>query len=504
MSRFVSGSLQQLSDPFFQQKNLIGGSGALQFASGGYGKSGFHSLFGRFNYDFRSKYFVQGSVRRDGQSSLAPDNRYGIFPGASAGWRISEEGFWKNNTALNNLFSDVKLKGSYAIVGNQLGGFPYLSTFSSAAYGNIPGLAPSAIGNPSLQWERSKKFDVGIELSMFKNRLTFMADWFLNDIDQLVFAVPTPNSAGIPGNSISQNIGSARNNGLEFTLMGDIISTKNFVWNFNANYTKLKNEITSLYSVGGVPVLTIPGSFNRIEVGQSLNYIWGWRYAGVNTQTGNPMYLKADGSLVQRSTVNGAYYTASSKDDATMTTANQTTITDADKVNLGNSLPTFFGALTNNFRYKNFSLEVMFRFQGGNKIMNITRQEALLSQNFHNNGVEIMNRWKQAGDVTDVPRLRYAQSATVNQTGAAISRFVETGDYVRLQNLVLSYNLGSKGLSEKTNGYVKNARIFAQGQNLFIMSKYSGLDPDNASQSGQDNAVSPSLRILSVGLSVGF
>lgn len=504
MSRFVSGSLQQLSDPFFQQKNLIGGSGALQFASGGYGKSGFHSLFGRFNYDFRSKYFVQGSVRRDGQSSLAPDNRYGIFPGASAGWRISEEGFWKNNTALNNLFSDVKLKGSYAIVGNQLGGFPYLSTFSSAAYGNIPGLAPSAIGNPSLQWERSKKFDVGIELSMFKNRLTFMADWFLNDIDQLVFAVPTPNSAGIPGNSISQNIGSARNNGLEFTLMGDIISTKNFVWNFNANYTKLKNEITSLYSVGGVPVLNIPGSFNRIEVGQSLNYIWGWNYAGVNTQTGNPMYLKADGSLVQRSTVNGAYYTASSKDDATMTTANQTTITDADKVNLGNSLPTFFGALTNNFRYKNLSLEVMFRFQGGNKIMNITRQEALLSQNFHNNGVEILNRWKQAGDVTDVPRLRYAQSATVNQTGAAISRFVETGDYVRLQNLVLSYNLGSKGLSDKTKGYVKNARIFAQGQNLFIMSKYSGLDPDNASQAGQDNAVSPSLRILSVGLSVGF
>jgi TonB-linked SusC/RagA family outer membrane protein len=504
MSRFVSGALQQLSDPFFQQKNVIGGSGALQFAGGGYGKSGFHSLFGRFNYDFRSKYFVQASVRRDGQSSLAPDNRFGIFPGASAGWRISEEGFWKNNTALNNLFSDVKLKGSYAIVGNQLGGFPYLSTFSSAAYGNIPGLAPSAIGNPSLQWERSKKFDVGIELSMFKNRLTFMADWFLNDIDQLVFAVPTPNSAGIPGNSIQQNIGTARNNGLEFTLMGDIVSTKNFVWNFSANYTKLKNEISSLYSVGGVPVLTIPGTFNRIEVGQSLNYLWGWRYAGVNTQTGNPMYFKADGSLVQRSTVNGAYYTASSKDDATMTAANQTTITDADKVNLGNSLPTFFGALTNNFRYKNFSLEVMLRFQGGNKIMNITRQEALLSQNFHNNGVEILNRWKQPGDVTDVPRLRYAQSATVNQTGAAISRFVETGDYVRLQNLVLSYNFGSKSLSDKTNGYVKNARIFAQGQNLFIMSKYSGLDPDNASQAGQDNAVSPSLRILSVGLSVGF
>lgn len=504
MSRSVNGALQQLSDPFFQQRNLIGGSGALQFSGGGFGKSGFHSLFGRFNYDFRSKYFVQASVRRDGQSSLAPDNRFGVFPGASVGWRVSEEGFWKNNATLSNLMNDFKIKGSYAIVGNQLGGFPFLSTFSSAAYGNIPGLAPSAIGNPSLQWERSKKFDIGVEMNFFKNRMTFAADWFLNDIDQLVFAVPTPNSAGIPGNSISQNIGTARNNGLEFTLSGDVIATKDFVWNASANYTQLTNVISSLYSVGGVPVLTIPGSFNRIEVGQSLNYIWGWRYAGVNTQTGNPMYFKADGSLVQRSTVTGAYFTATGKDDATMTAANQTTLTDADRANLGNSLPTFFGAITNNFRYKNFSLEVMFRFQGGNKIMNITRQEALLSQNFHNNGTEILDRWKQPGDVTEVPRLRYAQSATVNQTGAAISRFVENGEYLRLQNLVLNYSLDSKTLSDRTKGYIKNARLFVQGQNLFIMTRYSGLDPDNASQGGLDNAVSPSLRIFSFGLSVGF
>ena len=146
----------------------------------------------------------------------------------------------------------------------------------------------------------------------------------------------------------------------------------------------------------------------------------------------------------------------------------------------------------------------MFRFQGGNNIVNITRQDALLSQNFHNNGVEILGRWKQPGDVKDVPRLRDAQSGTVNQTGATISRFVETGDYVRLQNLVLGYNISNKLLAEKTNGYVKNARIFIQGQNLFIISKYSGLDPDNASQAGQDNAVSPSMRIVSFGLSVGF
>ncbi len=502
ISKFVSGSLQQLSDPFFLQKNVISGSGALQFASGGYGVSGFQSLFGRLNYDFKNKYFVQGSVRRDGQSSLAPTNRFGVFPGASVGYRISEEGFWKQNQFLNKTFSDVKLKGSYAIVGNQLGGFPYLSTFGSAAYGNIPGLAPNLVGNAALQWERSKKLDVGLELGLFNNRFTFVADWFLNDIDQLVFAVPTPNSAGIPGNSISQNVGTARNNGLEFALSGDIIRAKDFNWGFNANFTTLENKITSLYSVGGVPVTTIPGAYNRIETGQSLNYLWGWQYVGVNTQTGNPMYSKANGTLVQRNTTNGSFFTAADMNDGNMTTSNP--LTDADRVNLGNSLPTYFGAVTNNFRYKNFSLEFMIRFQGGNKIMNITRQEALLSQNFHNNGTEIMNRWKAPGDVTDVPRLRYAQSATVNQTGAAISRFVESGDFVRLQNVVFSYAFSNQSLSKFSNGYIKNARVFAQGQNLFMLTNYSGLDPDNASQSGIDNAVSPTLRILSVGLNVGF
>jgi hypothetical protein len=215
------------------------------------------------------------------------------------------------------------------------------------------------------------------------------------------------------------------------------------------------------------------------------------------------MYLKADGSLVQRNSISGAYFTATGKNDATMTAANQTSLTDADKVNLGNSLPTFFGAFTNTLNLKNFSFEFMFRFQGGNKIMNITRQEALLSQNFHNNGTEIMSRWKNPGDVTDVPRLRYAQSNIINQNGQTISRFVENGNYFRLQNLVFSYNLGN-ALQGKSNGYVKNARIFIQGQNLLNFTKYSGLDPDNASQSGQDNAVSPTLRIVSFGFSAGF
>ena len=500
-SRFVQGTIQQLSDPFFITQNIITNSGALQFGSGGFGRSGFQSLFGRLNYDFKNKYFLQGSVRRDGQSSLAPENRFGVFPGFSAGWRISEEKFWKNSKLLNNL-NEVKIKTSYAIVGNQLGGFPFLSTFSSAPYGNIPGLAPNLVGNRALQWEQNKKYDVGIEVGIKDGRYNLGVDWFLNDLDNLVLGVPTPNSAGIPGNSISQNIGTARNNGLEITLGGDIIRSKNFTWNSSWNHTFITNKITSLYSVGGNPITEIPGTYNLLKVGTSLNILWGYQFAGVNTANGNPMYLNAAGAMVQHNIANGAYYFANNLNDPTF--GAQTSLGVTDRRDLGLSLPTYYGGWNNSFKYKQFSVDMLIRYSGGNKIMNVTRQEALLSQNFHNNGREILDRWTTPGQSTNVPRIVQGQGNNINQNGLATSRFVEPGDFVRLQNLTFNYTMNPKLVSDKTNGYIKSVRFFVQGQNLAVWTKYSGLDPENASQNGLDNAVSPQLRVISTGLSFGF
>ena len=500
-SRFVQGNLQQLSDPFFITNNIITGSGALQFGSGGFGRSGFQSLFGRLNYDYKNKYFLQGSIRRDGQSSLAPENRFGIFPGFSAGWRISEEKFWKNSSFLNNL-NEVKIKTSYAVVGNQLGLFPYLTTFNSAAYGNLPGLAPNAVGNRILRWEQNTKYDVGVEVGINDGRFNLGVDWFLNDLDDLVFGVPTPNSAGIPGNLIFQNIATARNTGVEFTLGGDIIRTKNFTWNSSWNHTSLTNKITSLYKQNGKAVTEIPGTYNLLKVDRSLNVLWGYDFAGVNTANGNPMYYNASGALVQHNIANGAYYFANNLNDPTF--GAQTSLGIVDRKELGLSLPTYFGGWNNSFRFKQFSMDVLIRYSGGNKIMNITRQEALLSQNFHNNGKEILDRWTTPGQVTNVPRLVQGQGNNINQNGLAISRFVEPGDFIRLQNLTFSYTMDSRKLSETTNGYIKSMRFFVQGQNLAVWTKYSGLDPENASQNGQDNAVSPQLRVISTGVSFGF
>jgi TonB-linked SusC/RagA family outer membrane protein len=506
-SKSHSATGTNISDAFFINENIISGTATIQSIGGFVGESGFESLFARFNYDFKNKYFAQATIRRDGQSSLANTKRYGVFPGFSVGWRPSQETFWKNSPFMSKWVSEAKIKFSYAEVGNALGGFPYLSTYGSRPYGNISGISVTAVGNPDLQWETSSKYDIGIELGILNNRLNLTADWFLNKVDGLVFAVPTPLSTGVPGNSISQNIATLENRGIELSLSGTIIRKQDFTWDFNINYTKVNNKITSLYSVGGVPVPFIEnGGYNIIRVGDPINIIYGNLWAGVNSANGHPMYFKADGSLVQLNLSPGGsiggYFVATAKDNPVLGPASSLSF--ADRAKLGNATPTWFGALSNTLGYKGFSLDFMFRYSGGNSIMNITRQEALLNQSFQNNGREILERWTTAGQITNVPKLRYGQGNNINQTQVANSRFVEKGDYLRLQNVVVSYVIPSASLTRLTNSFISSIRFFVQGQNLAVWTDYSGADPDNISTLGLDNAVSPQVRTISFGVNVGF
>lgn len=503
-----------LSDAFFIGDNVITGSASTQRIGGNYDKTGFASTFGRVNYDYKNRYFAQATIRRDGQSSLIKGKQYGVFPGYSIGWRPSQESFWVHSAFLSKWFNEVKFKGSYAKVGNSLNGYPYLSAFGNRPYGNLSGIAPTGVGNPDLQWETNGKYDVGIELSIFKSRFNVTADWFFNDINNLVLEVPTPLSAGVPGSTgtsggnISQNIGTASNKGIEIAVSGNILTTKSgFTWDAMVNYSKVNNKIKSLYPIGGVPVQMIEnGNYNIYRVGDASNILFGYQWAGVNTANGNPMWYKADGSLVQLSLQQGAtangFYKANGKDDGTLGAASSLTV--ADKTNLGQGIPTWFGAFSNTFGYKGFSLDVMFRYSGGNKIMNYTRQEVLFNQQFQNNGTEILQRWTAPGQVTDVPKLYYGLGNNMNMNSAANSRFVESGNYLRLQNVVLSYAFPAKALDKATGGYVKSLKIFAQGQNLHVWTKYKGADPDNISALGVDAAVAPQVRTVSFGLSAGF
>ncbi|RYZ48507.1 MAG: SusC/RagA family TonB-linked outer membrane protein, partial [Sphingobacteriales bacterium] len=192
-----------LSDAFFLQQNIISNSYSTQLSSGGYSQGpGFVSYFGRLNYDFAGKYFVQGSFRRDGLSRFAEDKRFGNFPGLSAGYRISNENFWLNS-GLGKIFNEFKIRGSWAVVGNDQivgGNFPYLSQYASAPYGAVSGIAISVVGNSDLEWESNEKLDVGVDFSMFEDRISVTVDYFKNKNNKLVFSDPLPVSFGVPGN----------------------------------------------------------------------------------------------------------------------------------------------------------------------------------------------------------------------------------------------------------------------------------------------------------------
>jgi TonB-dependent starch-binding outer membrane protein SusC len=274
----------------------------------------------------------------------------------------------------------------------------------------------------------------------------------------------------------------------------------------NFNYSNVKNKVTKLFDINGAPTPLIQqGNYNIYRVGDPANIIYGFESAGVNTANGFPMYRKGDGRLVVQSSLNGRFYFINDANDGSLLTANETTLsTLTDRKVLGQGIPTYFGALTNTFRYKQFEMEVMFRYSGGNQIMNVTRQEALLSNSFHNNGVEILQRWTKPGDVTNVPRVYWGQSNRINFNGQAISRFVEDGDYIRLQNIILSYTMDKELVNRIFKGGVSNLRFFLQGQNLGVWTDYTGADPDNISVGGVDNGVSPQIRTISFGLSLGF
>jgi len=502
-SKFFSATGSTISDLFYIKEGLISNTAQTQSVGGSVSKSAIESLFGRVNYDYKGKYFLQGSIRRDGQSSLAPGHRYGIFPGASVGWRPIQEGFWKKTPLLNKVVSDLKLKASYAVVGNRLGGFPWLSTYGSRPYGSIGGLAAALVGNPQLQWETSKKYDYGFEMGLFNNRVNLVFDYYKNNIDNLVLEVPTPFSTGVPNNFIAQNIGRINNSGVELAINASVIKKGDFEWSVFANYTKVKNKIVSLFSVGGVETTEIfPTNFNIHRVGESMFSIYGYEFAGVNSGNGNPVYLNKDGLYVQRNISNGTYYFANSLNDPTLGAT--TTLTTADKKILGSAIPTYFGAFGNTVTYKNLTLDVMFRYQGGNKIVNRTRQEMLLHMKFGNNGREILDRWTTPGQITSVPKIMYNQDAIINQNNEAISRFVEDGAFLRLQNIVLSYNLNSSRLQAMTKNAIRSARVFVQAQNVYVWTKYSGIDPEAFGDDGQDAGIAPPVRNISAGITLGF
>lgn len=497
-SRFYNfnASGSDISDNFYRLNNLITGSYNVQTSGGAYSERGFDSYFGRFNYSYKGKYLLSFTLRNDGISDLARENQRGTFFGGSVGWRVSDEVFFNSE-----VISDFKFRASYAEVGNTgIDAFAAYGGYEPVLGGTGAGIGYAAIANNNLQWETSQKYNIGLDMTI--GRVTIAADYFKNNIDDLILEAPTAPSLGVPGNSINQNVGSMTNSGFELRAYANVINRGKFSWNTDFNITFIKNEVTEL-------VNPLTSTYNRTVVGNPIAQLYGYKWAGVNPANGNPLYY-SEGNIVQYNLTRGdlAYKTYDPANPGDVSTAAGAPTQDY----LGNTLPKWQGGWSNSFTIGNFDAEIFARFSGGNYVMNESLR-GLLGQGFSNNHASILNRWTESGQVTDIPKLYTGQDQNMWQNSASNSRFVEKGDFVRIQNIVVGYTIPTEVLATAFNGAITNARFFAQVQNPFTFTSYSGIDPESNQyntgdasnlQFGVDWNVAPIIRTYTLGLNIGF
>ena len=479
-----------LSNSFFN-KNLISGSFGTPTDGGGLSEQGFISYAGRLNYNFKGKYFIQGSLRYDGISALPAANKWGLFPGASIGWTVSKEPFM---SGISSALSDLKIRASYAKVGNvNIGRYPYLGLYGAAKYADYNGIAFSQLGNDQLKWETSTKYDAGFDALLYGGKYKLTFDYFLNMQDGLILNAPIAPSLGVPGNAVAKNIGSMKNWGYEFSAEAFLIRGNDFTWSVDGNLSLVGNEVLSLYQNAD-----ITGLFTMTRVGLSYNSLFGYKYMGVNMANGNPLYMKADGSTIQGNIPTSAWVAYDPANPTNVSTA-AVALTTADKVVVGPTLPTYYGGFGTKVEYKGFDFAANFRFSGGNYIYNRTRTD-LFGMNFQNDGTDILGRWQSASVPGDgmTPRLWYGATTFINQPDQGCTRWFEKGNYLKFSNLTIGYTLPKNWVRFI---HIENFRVFAQGQNLMTITKYKGIDPEMES-GGQDFNGTPVQRVLTFGINV--
>jgi TonB-dependent starch-binding outer membrane protein SusC len=460
-------------------------------------------FFGRVNYNLDNKYFLSGNVRRDGYSAFAPGKKWGNFGGASAGWNISSENFWTGG--ISKVINNLKLRGGYGLVGNTgVGNFAALSIFSSGVYGlGDPTLFFNQAGNTDLTWEKNYKSDIGIQFGLFKDRITGEFGYYNSTIEDLILSVPTAPSMGIPGNSISANTAEMYNRGFELQLTGKIIEKKNVQWSTTLNLTTQKNRVVKL-ATGVNEIIHTTGGLERTNItrpGYAVGSIFGVITDGVDPATGRRIFLNGAGQQV--------FFDFSAASGQRFKFADGTIAPDIDLVKdakiLGSGVPTVYGGLINNFSYKNFDLVVDAIFAAGHKIYNGS-QAGMRDQRFWNNSTDVLRRWQKPGDITDIPRLVYNDNIS-NGSTLAMSSNIENGDFVKFRLLGLGYTL-PKGILSALN--LSSLRFFAQVQNAFIITNYSGSDPEISSNGnssvapGIDRNTVPQARTYAFGVNVGF
>ncbi|GEP88809.1 SusC/RagA family TonB-linked outer membrane protein [Chitinophaga terrae (ex Kim and Jung 2007)] len=450
------------------------------------------SYFARVDYNYLSKYLLKISVRRDGSSIFGPDNRFGTFPAASVGWRVTEEPFMKNLSAL----SELKLRVSYGLSGNNAFSvyYPYMGTLGTANYAftnNLAtGLAINSLSNNSLGWERNQQLDLGLEIGLLKNRIFVSVDYYDRITKDLLLYVNVPTLTGF--GSAYKNIGRMSNKGMEF-VVNSYNLTGAFTWNTSANLSFNKNKVLELGPTGD-PILTGSGigETNITMIGQPIGSFYGYKQLGVFKDEAdlhtNPHDKTTRPGDVKYADING---------DG---------IIDAkDRTVIGNNQPDFIYGMTNTFSYKNIDLSVSIQGTQGGKILNLSRRFFDNLEGGGNNLSIILDRWRSPQNPGNGIEPR-ANARTTGNNNAVSSRWVEDGSYLRIQNVSLGYKL-PKSVTDRIR--LQQVRIYASVQNLYTWSKYLNFNPEvsnyeGALTGGVDYGSYPLARTMTLGINIGF
>ncbi|WP_113653948.1 SusC/RagA family TonB-linked outer membrane protein [Pedobacter namyangjuensis] len=472
---YPGGIYGEANEPFSENREnylrtmaLIAGPG---FYVSNANRDTFASLFARLNYSYDNKYYLQLLARRDGSSKFGPNNKFGYFPAASASWYISEEDFMKDNKVISNL----KLRASYGLVGSS--NFPSAEYYQRFTYLNTgyngqgtAVLAPGNVGNPNLQWEEGRNFDLGLDFGLFKNRITGEISYYNKRTKGALLNGGISPSTGFGTGWI--NVGEILNEGVELSLNTTNIDSKDFKWITRLNVSKNYNEVISL---DGLTPDAVGGGTNdtRIAEGYPIGTNFLVRFKGVDPADGLPIWLDKDGFETKTFSLD-------------------------NRVPVGKILPDYVGGLTNTFSFKGFELNTLFTFAIGGNLYDASAKRQLGVVTDWNIRTDIANRWRQPGDIADFPRLTmnsgtYAGLSSEWQYNSTM--FLYDATFVRLREVTLAYSVPATFVQKLR---LRNLKVFATGMNLLTFSKYPGGDPEIARdfENPQDRNMSPNVTYL--------
>lgn len=464
------------------------------------------SYFGQINYNYNGKYFLSGTLRRDG-SSVFHNNKWGTFGSAGASWIISKENFMNNISFVN----DLKFKVSYGILGDQ-----NISNIYSGQNGydvNVDGggnLALEVPGNDlnsELTWETSKMFQAGLEFTLFNNTIDATVDYYIKNTEDLVF---DRRAAISTGNALMQvNDGKLRNSGLEFDITSHIIKKQDFKLDFSINGSFLNNELTAMpidISTGEQKIIDVSGNYGR-SVGHSIYDFYMPEWAGVDSADGNAMWTvhyvdnNGNNSFDSGEEIQSLHEYTAQNPNATILKSTTKNYNEATQKYIDKSvIPTIQGAFRLNAEIHNVSISALFGYSLGGyaydgAYANLMDNDQIGNNNWH---TDIRNAWKQPGDVTNVPRLYSNENIFVNSTS---SRFITSTDYLNLSNLRVSYSVPSSYFSKIG---LKGINLFAQGDNLFLLSARDGFNPSTSETGASSTYRYSPLTTISFGAKIKF